>query len=107
MTGDPVVVVAVATPRPGHEDRVLEAIREAIPAVHAEDGCLRYALHQAPGSGEFVMVEQWASAEALAAHQQGEPLAGLVAALDGALAAPLQVHRVQAVPAGLPEKGAL
>ena len=84
-----VVVVAVITPEPGKEDAVREAILETIPKVHAEPGCELYALHE--GAGEFVMVERWASPEALAGKVTSAP----------------QVRRLQAVPAGDAERGAL
>lgn len=100
-----VVVVAVITPEPGEEDAVREAILETIPKVHAEPGCELYALHE--GAGEFVMVERWASPEALAAHGKAEALTALGAALAGKVAGPPQVRRLDAVPAGEAGKGAL
>ena len=42
-----VVVTAVFTPIDGQRDRLIAALREAIPAVHAEPGCLLYAIHDA------------------------------------------------------------
>lgn len=100
-----VVVVAVITPEPGKEDAVREAILETIPKVHAEPGCELYALHE--GAGEFVMVERWASPEALAAHGKAEALTALGATLAGKVAGPPQVRRLDAIPAGEAGKGAL
>jgi quinol monooxygenase YgiN len=100
-----VVVVAVITPEPGKEDAVREAILETIPKVHAEPGCELYALHEGPG--EFVMVERWASPEALAVHGKAEALSALGAALAGKVTGPPQVRRLDAVPAGDGEKGVL
>ena len=100
-----VVVVAVITPKPGEEDAVREAILECVPKVHEEPGCELYALHE--GVGEFVMVERWASPDALAAHGKAEALTALGAALAGKVAGPPQVRRLDAVPAGDAERGAL
>lgn len=100
-----VVVVAVITPKPGEEDAVRAALLESIPEVHAEPGCELYALHE--GQGEFVMVERWESADALAEHGRGEALTALGAALAGKVAGPPHVRRLTAVPAGVEAKGAL
>ena len=101
-----VVVVAVATPAEGRGDDVREALLAAVRRVHGEPGCELYALH-AREDGAFVMIERWASADALREHGRGEALAELGAALDGALARPLDVTRMTALPAGDPDKGAL
>jgi quinol monooxygenase YgiN len=73
--------------------------------VHAEPGCELYALHE--GGGEFVMVERWASRDALAAHGKAEALTALGAALTGKVTGPPEVRRLAAVPAGDAERGAL
>jgi quinol monooxygenase YgiN len=98
-----VVVVATITPRPDAVDAVRAALLDAVPAVHAEPGCELYALHEA--DGVFVMVERWESPEALRAHGKAEALTTLGAALADKLAAPPEVRRLTAVPAGDPAKG--
>ena len=100
-----VVVVATITPRPDAVDAVREAILAAVPKVHAEPGCELYALHE--GDGVFVMVERWESPEALRVHGKAEALTALGAALADKLAAPLDVRRLSALPAGDPDKGAV
>ncbi|WP_346621651.1 putative quinol monooxygenase [Blastococcus montanus] len=100
-----VVVVATITPKAEAVDAVREAILAAVPAVHAEPGCELYALHE--GDGVFVMVERWESPEALRAHGKAEALTTLGAALADKLAAPLEVRRLTAVPAGDADKGAI
>ena len=100
-----VVVVATITPRPEAVDAVREAILAAVPKVHAEPGCELYALHE--GDGLFVMVERWESPDALRVHGKAEALTTLGAALADKLAAPLDVRRLTAVPAGDPDKGAI
>jgi quinol monooxygenase YgiN len=52
--------------------------------VHAhDDGCLLYALNE--GDDRLVMVEKWASAEALDEHSRGPALAELNETLHGRL----------------------
>lgn len=100
-----VVVIATIHPLPEHRDAVRDAFLEVIPLVHAEDGCELYALNE--GRETFVMVEQWTSREALAAHSKGAPLATLAPKLEGKLAAETDVQLFTAVPAGDPAKGAV
>ncbi|WP_433734046.1 putative quinol monooxygenase [Nocardia sp. CA-129566] len=105
---DPYVVVATMIAKPGQEELVEKTLRAAAPAVHAEPGCLRYALHRQRNKPEhFVMIEKWASKEALRAHGQGAALAEVGAALAEALAAPPEVLVFDPLPAGDPEQGAL
>ena len=71
-------VVAVITAKPGRRDEILAAFRDNVPAVRAERGCIEYAAHvDASGIGPFqakfgpdtfVVLETWASPEALGAH---------------------------------------
>lgn len=71
-------VLAIITALPGKREAVLQAFRANMPAVHAEAGCIEYGpaidapdagRMQAPlGPDSFVVIEKWASMEALAAH---------------------------------------
>ena len=71
-------VLAIITAQPGQRERILEAYRANVDAVRAEQGCLAYeavvdARNAAPGLAQFgpdtfVVVERWASLEALQAH---------------------------------------
>ena len=100
-----VVVVATITPSDGHYDEVRQILLDAVPQVQEEDGCERYSLHE---DGErFVMIEKWASAQALDTHSNGEVLRDAGRALAGKLAGKLDVRSLAAVPAGDPAKGAL
>ncbi|MGF9649098.1 antibiotic biosynthesis monooxygenase [Pseudarthrobacter oxydans] len=42
-----VVVTARFEAHEGHEQNLINALRESIPAVHAKPGCLMFALHTA------------------------------------------------------------
>ena len=85
---------------------MLTALQPAIAAVHEEEGCELYAIHDAP-DGSIVMLEKWTSAELLDAHGDGEAVARLTADLDGLLERPVAVTRLVPVPVGQPAKGAL
>jgi quinol monooxygenase YgiN len=100
-----VVVVATITPLPGHRDEVIEAFTAVIPQVHAEDGCELYALNQT--EDRLIMIEKWASPDALAAHSKGAALASLNPQLKGKVAGRPDVIVLNAVPAGDATKGAL
>ncbi len=102
-----IIVVATAFPVPEHRDEVIAAFEAAEKKVHAEeDGCELYALHEGP-DGRLVMIEKYASEEAVAVHQTGSGLAGLIEDLKGKLSAPIDVQILAPHPAGSPAKGAL
>ena len=100
-----VVVVATIIPLPEHREEVIAAFTATIPQVHAEDGCELYALNQT--KDRLIMIEKWASADALRTHSQGAALAALNPQLKGKLAGPTEVIVLTAVPAGDAAKGAL
>jgi quinol monooxygenase YgiN len=102
----PVVVVATISPVPEHREAVREAVLAAIPQVHAEPGCQRYALHEGQDA-RLVMIEQWESPEALAVHGKGEALGELSRALEGKLTGAPELQVLTAVPAGDEAKGAI
>ena len=102
-----IIIVATAFPAPEHREEVIAAFEAAIGKVHAEeDGCELYALHEGP-DGRLVMIEKYASDEAVAAHRAGAGLAALRDALGGKLSAPMDVQVLAPHPAGSPAKGAL
>lgn len=105
MTDD-VVVVAIAMPAEGRGDAVRRALLTAVAEVHDEPGCETYALHERE-DGALVMIERWTGVDALDEHGRGAALQRLGAALQGNLAAPLDVTRMRPLPAGDPAKGAL
>ena len=101
-----VVVTAVFTPAPGLREDLRSAIEGALPDVHAEDGCLLYALHDA-ADGTLVLIEKWESQELLDAHSTGEAVKRLRAAIDGLVEGPAAVVTMAPLPAGDPVKGRL
>ena len=102
-----VITVATAFPAPEHRAEVIAAFEAAIAQVHDEEpGCELYALHEGP-DGRLVMIEKYASDDAVVQHRKGAGLAELRAALDGKLSAPMDVQALTPHPAGMPDKGAL
>ena len=71
-------VLAVITAKPGKRGDILAAFGANVPTVKAEDGCIEYgAAIDAEGVGKFqtpfgedtfVVIEKWASLDALKAH---------------------------------------
>ena len=71
-------VIAFITAKPGMREAVLREFRANVPAVQAEKGCIEYAptvdvegfaaLQTEVGPDTFVVIEKWASADALKAH---------------------------------------
>jgi len=100
-----VVVVATIVPLPEHHAEVVAAIKETIELVHREDGCELYSLNAAPD--RLIMIEKWASPEALTAHRKGTSLAGLGPRLAGKVTGAPEVIVLDPVPAGDPAKGTL
>lgn len=82
-------VIAIITAKPGQRDAVLQAFRENMPAVHAEQGCIEYApaidtegmgtFQAALGPDTFVAIEKWESREALKAHAAAPHMAAYAA----------------------------
>lgn len=71
-------VVAIVTAKPGQRAAVLSAFAANVPTVKAEDGCIEYGsavdaegaggIQTSFGADTFVVIEKWASIEALKAH---------------------------------------
>ena len=101
-----VIIVATAFPIQEHKAEVVAAFEAAIAKVHSEEpGCELYALHE--GDDRLVMIEKYASRDAVDQHIRGAGLAGLRAALEGKLSSPIDVQVLVPHPAGSKDKGAL
>jgi len=102
----PVVVTAYFYPASGQHERVVEALRPAIAAVHEEPGCELYAIHDAP-DGTIVMIEKWTSVQELDDHGGSDAVRALNLSLEGLLASPTEVTRLVPLPAGTDQQGQL
>ena len=73
-------VIVTMNIKPGHRDEFLAVARELAPLVQAEAGCVRYeytvdlpsplSIQEPLDDHRVTLIEQWESAEALAAHAQ-------------------------------------
>jgi quinol monooxygenase YgiN len=82
-------VLAMITAKPGQREKILEVFRANVPACRAEGGCIEYgatidAVNAPPfstpfGPDTFVVVETWASVEALKAHAAAPHMAAYAA----------------------------
>jgi quinol monooxygenase YgiN len=101
-----VVVTAVFHPVEGRTAELIDALRATIPAVHEEQGCRLYAIHDAD-DGTITMIEKWDSREDLDAHAAGEAVKALQAATAGLTAGPVVVTTMTPLPAGTADQGEL
>ena len=99
-------VLAIITAKPGMRERFLELHQANVEAVRNEAGCLEYeAVVDVPDAGagfahfgadSFVVVEKWASMEALQAHGVA-PHMKIYASKVKDLTASRAIHVLQAV----------
>lgn len=103
-----ITVTAHSQARPGKEKELEAALRAVVAPTHAEVGCLRYAIHRgADDPSKFLVVERWASPEALAAHLKTPHIQELFSKAANLLIAPPEILSFELLPAGTPEKGSL
>ncbi len=87
---EPVVMIVRCIPKPGATEAVLEVMREIVPIVHDEEGCLRYTVN-VHENGDIYFIEQW---ESLAlSNQHGQTSSVL----------PILQERTTPLLAGIPE----
>lgn len=101
-----VIVVATVVPVEEHRGEVIAAFEQAIATAHAEDdGCELYALHE--GDDRLVMIEKWASPEALQVHGRGPALAALNERIGNKVVGGFDVQVLRPHPAGTEAQGVL
>jgi quinol monooxygenase YgiN len=89
-------VLATITLHPGKRAEWLAVFKELVPLVHAEAGCIEYgpaidmptgfANQAAISDDEVVVIEKWASLEALKAHGAAPHMAGYRERVKGLVA---------------------
>ncbi len=82
-------VLAIVTAKPGLREQILTVFRANMPAVHAEQGCIEYGpavdaegmggIQTEFGPDTFVVIEKWASIDALKAHAAAPHMAAYAA----------------------------
>ncbi|MFJ5776386.1 putative quinol monooxygenase [Streptomyces sp. NPDC093094] len=95
----PVRLHILITTLPGRGREQVDAHERLAPVVRAEQGCLQYDLHRVAGDPDrFVLVELWASRDALAAHDATAHMIAADAASPAFRAGPAQVIEIEAEP---------
>ena len=91
-------VVAKITGKPGSQDELKAKLSRVIPTVRAEDGCIRYDLHQnLDNPAVFVFYETWRDKQALGAHAASEHMSAMLKSIKDLVAAPGEVLLFDAV----------
>ncbi len=94
-----VVVVAVAKCKEGEQERMRTVMSEVAAASIEEEGCISYVIHVDKNeANRLVVVERWASQEALDTHFT-LPHTQQVAQNIDALAEPPQIYFCEVLPA--------
>ncbi|MER7467829.1 putative quinol monooxygenase [Streptomyces sp. NPDC097981] len=95
----PIRLVILITALPGRGQEQIDAYERLAPIVRAEDGCLQYDLHQVSGDPDrFVLIEEWSSKSALAAHDATPHMIEADAASPAFRAGPADVIELVAEP---------
>ncbi|GAB2512340.1 putative quinol monooxygenase [Nocardia heshunensis] len=92
-------LLIMITTLPGQGHRQTEAFERLAPLVRAEPGCLQYDLHRVTDDPDrFVLLEEWASREALAAHDDAPHMIAAGPVNQTFRAGPVQVIEFAAAP---------
>ena len=101
-------VVVLARAKPGRGDEAAAAFHEVAVPTHAEEGCIVFALHRVAGDADrMVLIERWASREALDQHLATPHLIAFREDSHDLWAEPMEILIVEPLPAGDPVKGSL
>ena len=91
-------VVAHIQASPNDEALVREVLESYIAPTRLEEGCLRYDLFvDIEDATKFTFIEEWTSVEALFKHSQSAHLTAGRERLDGKLAKPPQVFKLNRI----------
>ena len=101
-----VVVTAVFYPKPGRKQELADAMQRGIAAVHTEEGCELYSIHDAE-DGTITMIEKWSSVEALDTHGDSDQVNIFRADIADLVEKPAVVTRMTPIPAGTEAQGLL
>ena len=95
-------VVAKTHAKPGREADVEQALRAVVGPTHQAAGCLFYALHRGVDDPRvFVIIERWASREALDRHFVTPHIQALFAKVPELVAAPPEILVLEHLPEGI------
>jgi quinol monooxygenase YgiN len=93
-----VKLIARIDAKPGQEESLAEALRELSGPSRAEAGCVQYDVcRMKDDPTKLVVVEEWASQEALDAHMATPHFQAFVARIGDALAGPPKLEFIEAL----------
>lgn len=91
-------VVAHLISRPDRTDETREVLLRLIEPTCAEDGCIRYELHQnTADTTDFTFIEEWKDDASLDAHLESAHLAAAREKLGDLLAEPADIRRYKLI----------
>jgi quinol monooxygenase YgiN len=86
-------IVATFQAKPEAAEQLVEQLQELAVLTRAEKGCVSYRPYVAPEDpASVVMIEEWADAEAIAAHNKSEHLQAFAKLAPELLTAPVRVE---------------
>ena len=89
-------LVAHLVPKAGKEAELAAAIKEILPDVLGEPGCITYIAHESrEHPGTIVMYEAWESDAMLDAHVAAGPFMKLAAQFEDLLGEPLRLEHLR------------
>ncbi|MGK7931033.1 MAG: putative quinol monooxygenase [Microcystaceae cyanobacterium] len=92
MTKQQITVTARIKVKSGMEEKFKEEYLAVVALTVAEEGCIRYDLHQSRAdSSMFMLYEQWSSKAALDQHLQMPYIKGLSEKAPNFLAEPVEI----------------
>lgn len=95
----PIQLVILISTLPGRGPEQVAMFERIAPLVRAEEGCLRYDMHQVSGDPDrFVLIERWSSKKALAAHDATPHMIEADAASPAFRSGPAEVIELAAAP---------
>nr|WP_321513699.1 putative quinol monooxygenase [uncultured Pseudodesulfovibrio sp.] len=90
-------VSATIMAKDGCEAALEAELKRIVPAVRAEDGCIRYDLHRSEYANVFLFYEVWESPAHLVAHGKTPHMVAMGKATVDFLAGPSEVNMWEAV----------
>uniref|UniRef100_UPI00310118B8 putative quinol monooxygenase n=1 Tax=Neorhizobium sp. EC2-8 TaxID=3129230 RepID=UPI00310118B8 len=98
MSNTPLTIIAITTAKPGKEATLGAAQEKLVTETLAEDGCIRYELHQSLDDRRIrIFVETWASEAQWRAHMDGVAMQRFQASGVGDYFADFALHRLTKV----------
>lgn len=85
-------VSATVMAKDGRESELKAALAGIVDAVRAEEGCIRYDLHESDYGNAFFFYEIWESDAHLAAHAKAPHMEAMKAATEDLVAGPATVN---------------